>query len=459
MRKLLWVTLLYSLVGCGVLVEQVQDGMSAIERSQLIRQGRHGALTAQELQWAKIAWRYFENNTQTQTGLVNTVDRYPTFTMSGLADYLAALTAAHQFGFIDDKQHDERLTKVMTFLNEMALTQAGVPNKVYNASTGQMVDYGNQPGEVGWSALDIGRLLIWLAITKQRYPHFSEYIDKAVLRWNFCMLTGEDGLLYGGSIHQGKISPYKEGRLGAEEYAAYGYLDWNIVPYRAMSLEPYESITFYGIDLLFDGRDPRYYDVLRPVLATPYWQLGLEFNWDQIDDHDSQDSYHSAAQLAQIAESVYQIQEQRWRHERIYTARAEHILSKPPYFVYDTLYALGSPWATLADDGQFYPSAALVSTRAVFQMWALWDTEYTDQLMLLVQSLYQADRGWYEGRYEHSSAYEKSISLQTNTAVLTALLYKQQGKLYQRAQSKEYRDVRRFNRFNHPGQCHAKGFE
>src|SRR5262249_10609973 len=35
------------------------------------------ALTAQEQQWARIAWQYFVTNYQPTTGLVNSVDRYP----------------------------------------------------------------------------------------------------------------------------------------------------------------------------------------------------------------------------------------------------------------------------------------------------------------------------------------------------------------------------------------------
>ncbi|CCJ82488.1 FIG00553737: hypothetical protein [Cronobacter dublinensis 1210] len=38
---------------------------------------RISALTPQEREWAAIAWRYFENNTQDATGLVNGSDKTP----------------------------------------------------------------------------------------------------------------------------------------------------------------------------------------------------------------------------------------------------------------------------------------------------------------------------------------------------------------------------------------------
>ncbi|ABZ78534.1 conserved hypothetical protein [Shewanella halifaxensis HAW-EB4] len=458
LRRCALLLLLMYLQACGLVYQGVQSGVSEINQSQLIRQGRHGELTEQELTWANTAWRYFINNTQLSSGLVNSIDNYPTMDMAALADYLIALQAAIQFELISTREHDERLTMVIDFLRNMPLTRQGVPNKVYSTSTKEMVNYANQSAELGWSAIDIGRLLIALAITKQKNPQFAEYIDKAVLRWNFCSLVSDDGQLYGGNINQGQVNSYKEGRLGIEEYASYGYLDWQIIPSKSISLEPYEVITINGIDLLFDGRDPRFFDVLRPVFSTPFLWLGLEFNWDDISDSHSSDASHSNKALAAMADSVYQVQQSRWELERIYTARGEHVVSGAPYFVYDAIYALGTPWITVAEDGSSHDHLALVSTRVAFQMWALWRTEYTTQLLTLVQEMYHPQRGWYEGRYESSSAYEKSITIKTNAGILEALLYKQNGKLYQANTQKDYRDVRLNSRFEHPGKCLVETF-
>ncbi|MGF1685436.1 DUF3131 domain-containing protein [Photobacterium japonica] len=458
LKKVIVVLVACQLAACGVVYRGVQDGITSVNESQLIRQGRYGELTEDELAWAKTAWTYVENNTNPTTGLVNSIDNYPTTNLSHIADYLVALMAADEFGFITSKEHDERLTLVISFLNKMPLGLLGVPNKVYSTTSGQMVDYANQPGELGWSSIDIGRLLIVLAITKQRNPTFSEYIDKAVLRWNFCELVSTDGELFGGTINNGQVHRYKEGRLGIEEYTAYGYLDWQIVPEKAMLLEPYEVVTINGIDLLFDGRDPRHYDVLRPVYSTPYLLLGMEFNWDEINDSRSNDAIHSNHTLSAMADAVYQLQASRWDRERIYTARGEHVVTGEPYFVYDSIYALGTPWISVAEDGSDHDEKALVSTRVAFQMWTLWRTDYTDRLLTLVQELYDPTRGWYEGRYELTSAYEKTISLQTNAGVLEALLYKANGKLYQRSTEREFRDVQFDSRFYHPGKCLVETF-
>jgi len=446
------------LTSCGVVYQGVSDGISAINESQAFRQGRYGELSEEEIAWATTAWKYVENNTQLKVGLVNSIDNFPTTNMSGIADYLIALIAAKEFEFITNKEYDERLSLVLAFLNKMDLSSVQVPNKVYNTQNGGMVNYANQYQDIGWSSLDVGRLLIVLSIVKRNSPEFSEYVDKAVLRWNFCELVGNDGELYGGVVQDGQVSRYKEGRLGVEEYTSYGYLDWQLVPEKAMSLEPYEVVTINDIDILFDGRDPRLFNVLRPVYSTPYLQMGLEFNWDVVSDFDSQDSKHTNQTMSAMADAIYRVQEQRWTKERIYTARGEHLVTGEPYFVYDAIYGLGTPWITLAEDGSSHDELALVSTRVAFQMWALWKTDYTDRLMTLVKELYDPQRGWYEGRYEMSGAYEKSISLKTNAGVLEALLYKQRGKLYQVNSDYEYRDVKFNSRFDHPGRCLVETF-
>ena len=146
---------------CGVAVRTVDKGIIAFKNSRFFHQGRHGELTEQEKQWARIAWRYFENNYQPQTGLVNAVDNYPSCSMWNIADYLAALIAAHQLGLIKRCEFDRRLSKLLAFLNTMDLFFGKLPNLLYHTQTGAMVNYQNQPEEIGWSAVDIGRLLIW----------------------------------------------------------------------------------------------------------------------------------------------------------------------------------------------------------------------------------------------------------------------------------------------------------
>ena len=197
--------LIVALTGCGVVVRGVYNGLSALSNTTPLHQGRHGQLTEQEQRWAKVAWQYFVHNFQPQTGLVNAADRYETATMWHVADTLAALVAARELALVEAQEFNRRLSQLLHFLNTMPLFFGRLPNKVYNTSTGAMVNYANQPEEIGWSAVDIGRLLIWLEITAERYPELSEYIDKAVFRWNFCEVLDRCGTLYGGARVQDTV--------------------------------------------------------------------------------------------------------------------------------------------------------------------------------------------------------------------------------------------------------------
>ncbi len=183
---------------------------------------RHGELTAREMQVARNAWSYFVANYQPTTGLVNAVNKYPSTTMWDSGSYLAALTAARELGIIDKAEFDRRFLQFIATLNKLVLFQNQVPNKAYNTITGQKVDYLNKPGEIGFSAIDIGRMLLWLKIIKERYPEHGNSIDNVVLGWDFTHVVDECGTLYGAYLDKQKQPQYvQEGRLGYEAVGIY----------------------------------------------------------------------------------------------------------------------------------------------------------------------------------------------------------------------------------------------
>jgi len=373
--------------------------------------------------------------------------------MSSIADYLAAMVAARQLQLIDKKQFDQRISELLHFLNRMPLFKGRLPNKVYDTTTGKMINYQGKQAEIGWSAIDIGRLLIWLKIVSQQYPEFHEYIDKAVFRWNFCDVIDDEGSLYTGVFYKNKMSLSQEGRLGYEEYAALGFKAWGFEPVKAESIDPVETITIYGVDIYHDARDHREDKVLTPILTLPFALMGIEFNWDHIDDTYSLDSNNTNKIYYEIANQVYKVQELRYKNEKIYTARTEHILDQPPYFLYDSIFANGYAWNTISDASKTFNNKSLVSVKAALAMHILWDTEYTSKLMLVIEELYDVKRGWFEGRYEQTGGYEVAISSSTNATVLEALLYKTKGKLFDNSKLSQYSKIRMHDAFKHPGKC------
>jgi hypothetical protein len=99
---------------------------------------------------------------------------------------------------------------------------------------------------------------------------------------------------------------------------------------------------------------------------------------------------------------------------------------------------------------------ALISTRAAFGLWALWPTSYTDRLIDMVAPLHDPDRGWFEGRYERTGGYEKTLSSPTNAMVLQALLHKAKGRIHRDSNVVTLAEVKLGNEFENPGRCLPK---
>ncbi len=113
--------------------------------------------------------------------------------------------------------------------------------------------------------------------------------------------------------------------------------------------------------------------------------------------------------LADIATLIYRIQEERFRREQIYTARTDHPIGRAPWFIFDSIHAGGFPFNTTGADGAHQPQSSLVSTRAAFGLWALWNTDYTTRLMTVVEPLHNKERGWFEGRLEQTGGAEELL--------------------------------------------------
>lgn len=403
--------------------------------------GQSGKLSEKELQMAQVAWRYFENNFQSKTGLVNAVNNYPSTTLWDTASYLGGLVAAFELGLIDKLEFDRRLIPFIRTINDIELYRGEVPNKVYHTKSGEKVNYLNKAGEIGYSALDIGRFLIWLKIIKERYPQYGDGIDTAILRWKWCNVVDKYGTMYGAHGKKGKPTQYvQEGRLGYEEYAANGFQLWGFETKQSSDPEPYEVIKLFGVSVPYDSRDPRALRAHNYVVAESYVLDGIELNWDLAHDRDTPDNVHSHPWMVDFAQRIYEVQERRYYNTGILTARTEHQLASSPYFVYDTIYTDGYAWNTITESGKFVPQFGSIALKGAVGLWALWKTDYTDILFNAVSDLYDPEKGFYEGRFENGDGLINTFTANNNGIILESLLYKEQGKLLKFSKLKSHWD-------------------
>jgi hypothetical protein len=165
------------------------------------------------------------------------------------------------------------------------------------------------------------------------------------------------------------------------------------------------------------------------VVTESYHLDAIELGWDLVSDRNSDNSTHSDTLLAEYGNRIYQAQEARYRSTGILTAKTEHQLDGPPYFVYDTIYTDGYTWNTITEDGKVVPQFAAIALKGALGLWGVWDTEYTRILFNAVAGNYDPAKGFYEGVYENGSGPIKAFTANNNGIMLETLLYKAQGKI------------------------------
>lgn len=322
-------------------------------------------LNDEEREWAKIAWRYFENNYQQDTGLVNSVQDYPATTMWDTASYLMALISAYRLEIIAHHTFDTRLSQALLSLERLELFAGQLPNKSYNTKTLAMTNYDNSPNPegIGWSAIDIARLLIPLHIVVWNYPEHAVEVRKILQRWQWSALV-KNGQLIGSVVKNGKTEYVQEGRLGYEQYAARAVtllgLDVSIAENAEAYLQFHRQ---HNIDVPTDRRDATTFDALNYVVSEPYILDGLEFGGGRV--------------MGELAWRVYRVQEEQYNTSGIPTAVSEDHIDQPPYFVYNTVFVNGKFWQAVTDDGKDAEPFKTLSTKAAFGWQALYRTDYT----------------------------------------------------------------------------------
>jgi len=388
-----------------------------IKNDIIIELPERRALTPQETEWANIAWKYFENNTIEATGMVNSAHQYNASTLWDTSSYMMGLIAAQRLQVITDVDFQQRMKTLLSSLAKLPLYEGRLPNKSYNTISLKMVDYRNRvsPQGIGWSAIDIGRVMVPINVLVWNYPEFTSDVQNVIKRWDLDAMV-KDGSLYGALRENGKTLYLQEGRLGYEEYAA---KSMQLMGYDVGEALDYQSwlkfVNIYDINIATDSRSPEEFTAHNYVVSEPYILDGLEFGWDQISQ--------------QFSNRVYAVQKARYDKTGILTAVSEDNIDVAPYFVYNTVFTGGKAWNAITEDGKDASEFKSLSTKAAFGWHALYETEYTTTLMDTVSKLFDEQKGWYSGLYEKTGLPNKALTANTNGIILESLAYKALGPL------------------------------
>ncbi|MEY4512720.1 MAG: hypothetical protein RLZZ450_4842 [Pseudomonadota bacterium] len=373
-----------------------------------------------DMEAAKIAWKYFQNNYNPETGMVNAANGYPSTTMWDLGSSVFATLAAREFELITRKEFDDRIAALLNTLHTQKLYKGEAPNKAYNTKTGVMSDYANKPTDgIGFSALDLGRMASALNALGCLHSHFAYSAKKVIERWKYCRMIN------GGQMRGTIIMPatknealVQEGRVGYEQYAGKMFRRLGFDQTIAASYKNANASTvmIYDVPIAVDLRDPRQQGAFNFVVTESYVLDAMENGID--------------AENAPLVRNIYEVQKRRWQRTGIVTAVSEDNVDRPPYFVYNTIYAAGTPWNCLTDRGVDQSPLRSVSTKAAFALITMYPEDpYSSVLSAQIASAYDPEKGWYSGIYESGIGYNKVTTANTNGIILEALLYRAMGPL------------------------------
>ncbi|CAN1212568.1 DUF3131 domain-containing protein [Tumidithrix helvetica PCC 7403] len=374
-----------------------------------------GNLSPEELALARQAWRYFERNWNAETGLINSADGFASVTLWDQAAAIAALVSAKELGFVSEAEFEQKMRRMLQTLAKLPLYKGELPNKVYNSQTLMPVNYGqlDKREEIGWSALDIGRMAIWLKIVGTKYPQFKDDTEAVWRSWKVARLT-KNGQMYGTSVVKGKEEYNQEGRLGYESYAAYGLKLWGLDVSQAMDIKSQVAfVELYGQGVPYDKRDFATSQANNYVLSEPYFLDGIETGFQTLPKA--------------YADRILAAQEQRYQATKQLTALTEDNLDREPYFVYNTLFVNGQAWATITDSRKTANNLRFLSAKAAIGWYVLYGTPYTRSLYDFVNSKLKAEWGWYNGFYESLNEPNKALTANNNGVILESILYKKVG--------------------------------
>ena len=382
---------------------------------------RTDGLCDDDYQTAKTAWKYFENNRQPDTGLVNSVDTVEITTMWDTGSSIAAFLAARDFGFTTQHDFDHSIMALLQTLAKVDLVAEVAPNILYNTRTAEMVDYNNSPSEsgIGVSAIDLSRTAFWLNTLQCMHPKYFNPVKRVLERWNYDSLI-RNGELYGLASDQrdnGKQIPVQQGRFGFEQYA--GKIFHSLGHRTEVSADyhnQYRSNTeILGVTIAHDSRDPRNTGVNNFVVTDSYILDAMELGLN--------------ADNRSLLQNVYNVQKERWRQTGIATALTDGHINQPPHYLYNTIFDAGLAFTTTTDTGVRHDDLRTISTRAAYAMAALFpDDIYSEVLMSSIESAYDTEKGWFSGVYENGG-FNEITTANTNGIILETILYKKYGAL------------------------------
>jgi hypothetical protein len=359
---------------------------------------------------AALAWSFMETNYQPATGLVNATPSWQYITTWDIGAQLIAFTAARELGLLEQAEFDRRMARTLSTLERVALFRGIAYNKAYSTRDASMGTGAGANRGTGWSATDLGRLLIGLKVVAEREPQHAAQAERVVRRIRFNEVVN-DGYLHGQLIgRSGRPWTFQEGRIGYEQYIAAGFNLWGVRAQHALDLRRNaQPVTVLGVQLL---QDRRWQDRL---VSEPFVLYGLELGMP--------------ADVQQLATNILAAQAARFRATGQITIASEDAVGVPPYyFYYYCVYCNRKQFIIdAAQPGRDLDSPRWVSTKAAFGWHALMPDAYTQQALDHVAAARHRTNGWASGVFEGTGRSTDTYDINTAAVLLEVAAFQLRG--------------------------------
>jgi len=341
--------------------------------------------------------------------MFNAVHKYPRSTLWDVGSGLAALVSAEKLGLVNRVEFRDSLDLYLRTLKNLPLYNEELPNREYSVDSGRMIGRKNKRDDTGtgWSALDIGRTLVWLRIAHNWYPEARKSIDELLSLWNFDRVVA-DQRMNGAFLGRRGEKYYREGRLGYEQYSATGFKLWGFDVAGALDYDFTKTVVIGADSIIYDTRSRPFYT------SDPFVLAAIELG--SID-----------GSFARLSRHFFDLQETRWRDTGTVFVAAEDSLDRKPWFAYNNLTWFDEPWTCVSFSRERLSDCPAVSAKNALGWSLIFNTPFSRALAGSLDGLASARNGYYAGRYA-SGKVNRSLNINTNAIILEVLLYLKRGR-------------------------------
>ena len=363
-------------------------------------------------QAAAAAWRFIDRNYVPATGLIKPFDTYEIGTMWDIASGVASLFCASELGLLDRVDYERRMGQALATLDRLPLFDGVGFNKEYTIDGARPIGVERTPSNRGYgvSAMDNGRLLLWLRIVANHHRQFAPRIEHIVRRLDLDGFV-DDGYLVGRQMSRrtGSIRKFQEGRLGYEQYAASGFRAWGTAAKEALDITANARMReVSGIRVPADRRGSD------RLTSEPFVLLGMEAGW--------------SPEERAVAQRLLAAQIARYKSTDTLTLVSEDAIDRAPdYFFYYTVLSKNGPWSIdVQRPGAKLNGPHWISAKAAFAWHALLPGDYTRMVVDTVRARALVNGVWGSGVYDNGHA-TATPNINTAAVILESALYRQYG--------------------------------